>query len=433
MSDKKVAFYTLGCKLNFSESSSLVNEFVKRGYKKVEFSEVADVYVVNTCSVTSMADKKSRYSIRTAIKNSDNSIVAVIGCYSQLKPQEIAKIEGVDIILGTKDKFKIFDYLSNIEKGKTIIQSCEIDDVDNFESAYSIDERTRSFLKIQDGCDYKCAYCTIPLARGKSRNSTIESIYKQALEIEERGFKEIVITGINIGDFGKSTNENFYQLLLKLENLQKIKRIRISSVEPNLMTTEIIQLVKNSEKYLPHFHIPLQSGTNEILAKMQRRYTSEFFANKISEIKLILPQAFIGIDVIVGFPGETDELFEKTYNFINNLDISFLHIFPYSERANTKSAVLNNKIGSKTINLRVQTLKQISDNKHNQFYMQNIGKHSKVLFESTVHQGKICGYTENYIQVETDFDQELINQIKPVKLLEINKNGSMKIEIMNFK
>jgi threonylcarbamoyladenosine tRNA methylthiotransferase MtaB len=430
MTIKKVAFFTLGCKLNFSESSTLFREFTNRGYEKVEFNQKADIYVINTCSVTSMADKKSRNAIRNAIKHTEGAIIAVIGCYSQLQPQEIAKIEGVDIILGTKDKFKIFDYLSKIEKGKTLIQPCEINSVENFESAYSSDDRTRSFLKVQDGCDYKCAYCTIPLARGKSRNSSIQKIYEQALEIENAGFKEIVLTGVNIGDFGKSTNESFIQLLQKLENLEKIQRIRISSIEPNLLTDEIINLVNNSNKFLPHFHIPLQSGTNEILAKMHRRYKREIFAERIHKIKTLLPDAFIGVDIIIGFPGENDELFEQTYTFLQSLDITFLHIFPYSDRQNTESYEIKNKINPKTINLRVQSLQQLSDKKHKDFYLENIGKEYNVLFESTNSNGKIHGFTENYIKVETDFDYNLINQILKVKLIELNDNETMKIEIL---
>lgn len=430
MTKKTVAFYTLGCKLNFSETSSIIREFSEKGYEKVEFNEKADIYVINTCSVTSMADKKSRYAIRSAIKHSDESIVAVVGCYSQLQPQEIAKIEGVDIVLGTKDKFKIFDYIENIHKGQQIVLPCEVENIESFDDAFSTDERTRSFLKIQDGCDYKCAYCTIPLARGKSRNTSILKIYEQALKIEENGFKELVITGVNIGDFGKSTNESFYELLLKLDSLTKIQRIRISSVEPNLLTTEILELVQKSKKYLPHFHIPLQGGTNEILKLMQRRYTTEFFAYKIHEIKTLIPNAFIGIDVIVGFPGETDELFEKAYNFISDLDVSYLHIFPYSERANTKSVALRDKINPKTINLRVQTLQQLCDKKHTDFYKKNIGNEFNVLFESTNLKGKMHGFTDNYIKIETDFQKNLINEISKVKLLKLNDNGNAEIQIL---
>jgi len=430
MSNKKVAFFTLGCKLNFSETSTLVRKFVELGYKKVEFNQKADVYVINTCSVTSMADKKSRYAIRSAIKHNSNALVAVIGCYSQLQPQEIAKIEGVDIVLGTKDKFKIFDYINKFEKGKTIVQPCEIYSIETFDSAYSVDGRTRSFLKVQDGCDYKCAYCTIPMARGKSRNPSIEKIISQAKEIEQNGIKEIILTGVNIGDFGKSTDETFYDLLLELNKLEKIERIRISSIEPNLLTDEIIQLVADAEKFMPHFHIPLQSGTNEILAKMKRRYRREIFADRIHKIKKLMPDAFIGVDIILGFPGETDELFEDAYNFVKDLDITYLHIFPYSDRKNTDSSKMENKINPRTINLRVQAMQQLCDSKHIEFYKNHLDNEYNVLFESANINGKIHGFTDNYIKVETDFDENLINQIKKVKLLEVNENETVKIEIL---
>ncbi len=426
---QKFAVSTLGCKLNFSESATIVRQFVENGYQEVDFKEEADIYIINTCSVTSMADKKSRYAIATAQKTNPDSIIAVIGCYAQLKPQEIAKIQGVDIVLGAKDKFLIFDYIKNIKKGEKLVMPCEIENIEIFNSAFSTDQRTRSFLKIQDGCDYFCAYCTIPMARGKSRNIEIKNILQQVKLIENKGIKEIVLTGINIGDFGKTTNETLFQLLAELENCTNIPRIRISSIEPNLLTDPIIQLVANSHKFLPHFHIPLQSGENTILAKMKRRYNTETFEDRIQKINTLITNAFIGVDVIVGFPGETDEIFEMNYNFIQRQEISFLHIFPYSDRENTASCKMTNKINSKVINLRTQILQELSNTKHNNFYNNNLSQKKKVLFE-TINQQKIYGFTENYIKVQAEADDKLLNQVAMVQLQENIKGKFVTAELL---
>jgi threonylcarbamoyladenosine tRNA methylthiotransferase MtaB len=333
---KKVAFHTLGCKLNFSESSTIARDFTEKGYKRVSFSEHADVYVINTCTVTDMADKKCKQAVKKVIRQNPNAVVAVIGCYAQLKPEEIKNIDGVDIVLGANEKFKLFQYIENKDNiMEPVIHSCEIDSVTQFDSAYSSGDRTRSFLKVQDGCNYPCTYCTIPNARGKSRNDSIENTIKQAQEIAAKGFKEIILTGVNIGDFGRTTDETFFDLIKELDKVDGIERYRISSIEPNLLNDEILEFVANSKKFLPHFHIPLQSGSNDILALMKRRYNREKFANRVEKIKQLMPNAFIGVDVIVGFPGETDEKFMETYQFIELLDISFLHVFSYSVRSGT--------------------------------------------------------------------------------------------------
>jgi len=416
---KTISFHTLGCKLNFAETSTIIKKFTDNGFVKVKFGEKADVSIINTCTVTSQADKKSRQAIKKAVKKSEGAKVIVVGCSAQLHQQELAGIEGVTFVATAKDKFNVYDLYQKTEKENTLF-SCEIEDVNDYESAYSVGDRTRSFLKVQDGCDYVCSYCTIPLARGKSRNTFVKDIVNQANEIAENGFQEIVLTGVNIGDFGKSTNETFFDLIKGLDKVEKIKRYRISSIEPNLLTTEIISFVAKSDKFLPHFHIPLQAGSDKILALMKRRYNSKLFKNKILEIHKAIPDAFFGIDVIVGFPGETIEDFKKTYDLLSELPISFLHIFPYSDRENTVSVSMKNKLNGSEINHRAALLKKLSDKKHLEFYQKHIGRSYEVLFESQNIEGKMHGFTSNYIKVETIFDKNLINKIKSVKLSEEN-------------
>jgi threonylcarbamoyladenosine tRNA methylthiotransferase MtaB len=426
---KKVAFHTLGCKLNFSETSTISRLFEENNFKRVEFNEIADIYIINTCSVTAQAESKCRNAINKVHRLSPNAFIAVIGCYAQLKPEEIVKIEGVDIVLGANEKFNLFSYINNLEK-KIVpeIHSCEIDEVSSFLSAFSSNDRTRSFLKVQDGCDYECSYCTIPKARGKSRNESIEKTINIAKKAVLSGVKEIILAGVNIGDFGKSTNEKFIDLIRELDKIN-ITRIRISSIEPNLLTDEILEFCNNSKAFLPHFHIPLQSGSNSILKLMKRRYNTNFYKEKIDLIKYINRQTAIGVDVIVGFPGETDELFEETYNFLNDLNISYLHVFSYSERSGTKSVEIKPKIQAKKIQERSKKLHILSDKKKRYFYEQNLNKIYNVLFEES-STSKIYGFTENYIKVEMDFDEKLINKIVQVRLKNINESGNVVVEIV---
>ncbi len=421
---KKVAFQTLGCKLNFSETSTVSRLFINEGFEKVEFNEIADIYIINTCSVTQQAESKCRNAISRAHRLSPNAFIAVIGCYAQLKPKEIAKLKGVDIVLGANEKFKLFSYIDNLNK-KIVpeIHSCEIDDVNVFLPAFSLNDRTRSFLKVQDGCDYECAYCTIPKARGKSRNETINKTIEVAKQAINNGIKEIILTGVNTGDFGRSTGEKFINLIKELDKLE-ISRYRISSIEPNLLSTEILQFCNNSKAFLPHYHIPLQSGSDTLLKAMQRRYNTKLYSDRVNEIKKLNPNIAIGVDVIVGFPGETDELFEETYNFINNLDISYLHVFSYSERPGTKSITIKNKVLHKKIQQRSKKLHILSEKKKRYFYEQNLGKTFNVLFESS-SKNKMFGFTDNYIKVEHKYDSNLINKIVKIKLNKINENGDI--------
>lgn len=420
--NKKVAFQTLGCKLNFSETSTIARDFTKKNYHRVRFTEKADVYVINTCTVTEQADKKCRQAVKKIIRQNPDAIVAVVGCYAQLKPDEISNIPGVDIVLGANEKQKLFNFIEQYEQEhKPIYHSCEINEIETFDAAYSSGDRTRSFLKVQDGCDYPCTYCTIPKARGKSRNQNIEKTVALAKEIATKGYKEIILTGVNIGDFGKSTNENFYELICELDKVEGIERYRISSIEPNLLTDEIIEFTAKSSKFLPHFHIPLQSGSNEILKKMKRRYNRERFADRIYKIKELIPDAFIGVDVIVGFPGETDELFQETYDFLNALDISFLHVFSYSERSGTESTEMSGKNDAKAIALRSKRLHDLSQQKHHTFYSKYLDTTHKVLFEAKNNQGKMYGFTDNYLKVETAYNKYLINKIKTVQLKKMLK------------
>ena len=430
--DKKVAFGTLGCKLNFSETSTIARSFQENGFTRVDFKEHADVYVINTCSVTDSADKKSRYMIRQATRQNPAAFVVVIGCYAQLKPEEAAKIEGVDLILGANDKFNIIKYLESLEKhALSEMHGCTFKEITEFQPASSVGDRTRSFLKVQDGCNYFCTYCTIPMARGKSRNPSIESIILEAKKLASQGIKEINLTGVNIGDFGKSTGETFFDLLKELDKTREIHRIRMGSVEPNLLSNEIINFVSNSQKIAPHFHIPLQAGTDEVLALMKRKYDTALFIQRVEEIRERLPFAFIGVDVIAGMNGETEELFEKAYTLIAELDVSQLHAFPYSERANTKALSISGVVPIEERKLRTQKLIQLSHKKLLQFYSNNIGRDVSVLFESHSNKSVTSGWSENYIRVEVPFHSELINETRKVRLLNINHDGHVKGDILD--
>lgn len=427
---KKVAFHTLGCKLNFSETSTVARLFENNGYNRVGINEKADIYIINTCSVTAQAERKCRTAIKKVQKINKEAFVAVIGCYAQLKPKEIIAIDGVDLVLGANEKFNLFSYIEDLKKKKTPeIHSCEIDEVNSFLPAFSSNDRTRSFLKVQDGCDYECAYCTIPKARGKSRNHNITKTVEVAKQAVESGVKEIILTGVNTGDFGRSTGESFINLVKELDNIEGINRYRISSIEPNLITDEIIDFVANSKSFLPHFHIPLQSGCNKILAKMQRRYKRELYAEKVAKIKAVMPNASIGVDVIVGFPSESDEDFKSTYDFINGLDISYLHVFSYSERPGTKSIEIKPKVSSEKITERSKKLHILSDKKTRYFYEQNINKEVNVLFESTSEGNKMHGFTENYLKIEHEFDKNLINKIVKARTLGISESGNVLINV----
>ena len=429
--EKKVAFHTLGCKLNFSETSTISRLFKDNGFDIVNFNSNADIYVINTCSVTGQADKKCKQAIKKIQHKNPFAYIAVVGCYAQLKASEIAENLGVDLVLGTNEKFNILNYIDDLSKNKTPqVYSCEIESVDHFDSSHSEADRTRSFLKVQDGCDYSCSYCTIPLARGKSRNKKITGLVCEASKIAQSGIQEIILTGVNIGDFGKSTGETFYDLLKALEKVEGIERIRISSIEPNLLKDEIIEMVSLSQKILNHFHIPLQSGCNKILSKMQRRYNRELFQSRIEKIKQLMPDAFIGVDVIVGFPGETDDYFEDTYQFLQQMDASFYHVFSYSERPNTKSATFSDKVTHRTIHERSKILHQLAEEKQRAFYQKNLGKKANVLFESNKKDGLMFGFTENYIKVEIPFNRSLIGEIRPVKLIELSVTGNVKAKML---
>ncbi len=424
---KKVAFYTLGCKLNFSETSTIARTFIENGYKKVDFEQPSDIYVINTCSVTENADKECKKIVRKALKSAPNAYVVVVGCYAQLKPEEIAKIEGVDLVLGASEKFKLLDYLDHIEKkGLAEIFSCDINDVNQYESAFSIGDRTRAFLKAQDGCDYSCSYCTIPLARGKSRSDTIENVIKNAEKIAGTGVKEIVLTGVNLGDFGiNGKEESFLELVKALDSVESIERFRISSIEPNLLKDEVIEFVASSKRFVQHFHIPLQSGSDKILKLMRRRYLSELYLNRIEKIKTLMPDCCIGVDVIVGFPGETEDDFIETYNFLNALPVSYLHVFTYSERPNTDALEIKEIVPVTERQRRNKMLRILSEKKKRFFYEQNIGTARTVLFESDNNDGSINGFTENYVKVKVPFDALLINKMKTVTLTAIDADGEM--------
>ena len=414
---KRVAFHTLGCKLNFSETATISRDFIRHGFEKVDYRDEADIYVLNTCSVTQNADKEARKLIRQAKRRNPNSSIAVIGCYAQLKPNDIAAIEGVDIVLGAEEKFNLLNHLDSIDLniGTKVIQS-EIDHLHTFTPSYSSGERTRSFLKVQDGCDYTCSFCTIPLARGESRSDTIESTMKTAREVAATDAREIVLTGVNIGDFGKGSHESFFDLIHQLDLLDGIDRIRISSIEPNLITNEIIEFCGKSEKFMPHFHVPLQSGSDKILKAMRRRYKRSLFEGRVLKIKECIPDACIGVDVIVGFPGETDDDFLDTYHFLNELDISYLHVFTYSERPNTDADEMGKVVSKEKRAERSKMLHILSDKKRRYFHDQFIEKNRPVLFEN-MKNGKLTGHTDNYIHVQVEGDLDLINTIHPVKLI----------------
>ncbi|HOK50570.1 MAG: tRNA (N(6)-L-threonylcarbamoyladenosine(37)-C(2))-methylthiotransferase MtaB [Bacteroidales bacterium] len=427
--ERKVAFHTLGCKLNFAESAMLMQRFRERGYRTVDFDDEADVYIINTCSVTHVADKKCRQAIKKATHR--GARVVVMGCYAQLKPEEIAAIEGVNLVLGTSEKFRVIDHVEALFSGNTTkIHSCDIFDVEDFDASYSISERTRAFLKVQDGCNYNCTYCTIPLARGISRNTSIEKIMQQAKTIAAQGVKEVVLTGVNIGDFGHSTGETFFQLIRQLDTVEGIDRFRISSIEPNLLSNEIIDFVATSQRFVPHFHIPLQSGSNQILAAMGRRYRREVFASRVNYIRHTMPFACIGADVIVGFPGETDELFEETYHFIQSLDISYLHVFPFSDRPNTKAFEMKNKVEPRIKEMRSKKLLDLSREKRKKFYQLNEGRSEKVIFESRIRKNYMYGFTSNYIKVEAPYNQELIGKVTRVEVGKLTGNESCKALIL---
>tara|TARA_B100001245_G_scaffold155043_1_gene116236 strand:+ start:123 stop:1421 length:1299 start_codon:yes stop_codon:yes gene_type:complete len=416
---KTVAFQTLGCKLNFAETSTLARDFSSHGYAQVGIDYPADLYVINTCSVTDNANKKARKAVRRALRKSPQAKVAVIGCYAQLNPQEIADIPGVSIVAGAEDKFNLIEKMeANEFNGQPIILNSEIDTVTEFNPSYSMGERTRSFLKVQDGCDYTCSFCTIPLARGKSRSADIADTLLQARGIAETEIKEIVLTGVNVGDFGKNHGESFFELIQELDIVEGIERYRISSIEPNLLTDEIINFTAKSEKFLPHFHIPLQSGSDHILKAMRRRYNSDLFVRRINKIKSIMPDACIGVDVIVGFPGESEENFEETYELLKQLDVSYLHVFSYSQRDNTEAVKIEPKVSQQTIAERSKILHRLSMKKKRQFYENNTGKIRQVLFE-TYEEGILSGHSENYISVSIKGNEDKVNQIIPVKLVRL--------------
>jgi threonylcarbamoyladenosine tRNA methylthiotransferase MtaB len=420
---KTVAFYTLGCKLNFSETSSIGRQLTEAGMKKVPFEAGADVYVVNTCSVTDNADKKCKKIVKEALRHNPNAFVAIVGCYAQLKPNEIAKIPGVDMVLGAAEKFNIENYLDDISKREVaVVKEGKIKEVLDYHASYSIGDRTRSFLKVQDGCDYFCSFCTIPLARGKSRSDTIENVVKQATEIVSQGIKEIVLTGVNTGDFGVDTDENFYQLLQALEKVEGLERIRISSIEPNLLTNEIIELVAQSKNIVPHFHIPLQSGSDKILQSMRRRYLTELYTSRVEKIKELMPHCCIGVDVIVGYPGEEHTDFIDTYNYLNELNISYLHVFTYSERVNTTAYKMPGKVNMSERADRSKMLHILSDKKRLAYYNEYVGNTYPVLWEAENDADIMYGFTSNYIKVKTKYDPMLVNEITEVEITAIDTN-----------
>jgi threonylcarbamoyladenosine tRNA methylthiotransferase MtaB len=433
---KKAAFHTLGCKLNFSETSAIARLLLERGFQKTDFSEPADVYVINTCSVTENADKECRQIVKQALKQSPNAFVAVVGCYAQLKPDEISRIEGVDIVLGAREKFKLLDYLGALEKKpEASIHHCEIDEAIEFTDAYSIGDRTRTFLKVQDGCDYSCTFCTIPLARGTSRSDSLENVVRNAEKIAEQGVREIVLTGVNLGDAGygpllqknekKKRQYTFLELIQALEKVESIHRFRISSIEPNLLTDEIISFVASSKKFAPHFHIPLQSGSNRILKLMKRRYLRELYASRVELIKKLMPHCCIGADVIVGFPGETEEDFKETFDFLHQLDVSYLHVFTYSERENTEAALMSEVVPVSERKIRNKQLRILSEKKLRSFYEQNIDGEFSVLFESENKNGFLHGFTENYLRIRHPYRSDLVSSIQTIRVKGFEEDGSL--------
>ncbi|WP_175621499.1 tRNA (N(6)-L-threonylcarbamoyladenosine(37)-C(2))-methylthiotransferase MtaB [Chryseobacterium schmidteae] len=433
---RTAAFHTLGCKLNFAETSTIARQLTDAGYDKVSFDDRADIYVINTCSVTENADRECKLHVKRAMKANPEGLVVIVGCYAQLKPEEISQITGVDLVLGAKEKFNILSYLDDLEKSESegVVHSCEIEETDFFIGSYSIGDRTRAFLKVQDGCDYKCTYCTIPLARGISRSDTIENVLKNAREIAERDIKEIVLTGVNIGDYGKGEFGNkrhehtFLDLITELNQVEGIERIRISSIEPNLLKDESIELVSKSKSFVPHFHIPLQSGSDELLKKMKRRYLTKLYNDRVNKIREVMPDAAIGVDVIVGFPGETEELFMETYNFLNELPISYLHVFTYSERENTEAVGMQGVVPIPERKKRNKMLRILSEKKKMAFYQTQLGKTLPVLWEHENKDGKMYGFTENYVRVQKDFDQASVNQIEFLNLEKILSDGTVSVQ-----
>ncbi|MEY3270077.1 MAG: hypothetical protein RIS89_173 [Bacteroidota bacterium] len=427
---ERVAFYTLGCKLNFSETSTIARLFEDGGFAKVDFEDQPDIFVINTCSVTENADKKCKQLVKRAKKISPESMVIILGCYAQLKPEEISRIPGVDLVLGANEKFNVLAHLEKKENVKVVHDN--IKHTHDFIPSHSFGDRTRSFLKVQDGCDYFCTFCTIPLARGKSRNASIAQTLQEAEKIAQTEVKEVVLTGVNIGDFGQGGDENFFGLVQGLDQVEGIERFRISSIEPNLLSDEIIDFCLNkADRFVPHFHIPLQSGSDQILEKMRRKYKSALFAERVAQIKSSNPDTCIGVDVIVGFPGETDEDFLTTVNFLKDLDISYLHVFTYSERANTGAPKLGAKVPMDTRRERSKILHLLSDRKKRAFYETQIGQKRQVLFEQEENEGFLYGFTENYVKVKTAFNPALINQMVSVELTEIDRDGLMKCNILS--
>jgi threonylcarbamoyladenosine tRNA methylthiotransferase MtaB len=429
--NKKVAFYTLGCKLNYSETSSIGRLFTQAGYTTVDFSDTPDVFVINTCSVTENADKKCKKVVKEALKISPNAYVTIVGCYAQLKPKEISEIPGVDMVLGAAEKFQIVDHITGLTKNpKALVYNQPVSEANQFVPAWSIGDRTRTFLKVQDGCDYSCTFCTIPLARGGSRSGTIEGAVQQARDIAASGVKEIVLTGVNLGDFGIRNGhreDKFLDLVKALDRVEGIDRIRISSIEPNLLTDEIIEFVAVSKRFVPHFHIPLQSGSDKILGLMRRRYKRELYANRVAKIKELMPHCCIGVDVIVGFPGETREDFIDTYNFLNSLNVSYLHVFTYSERENTMAAEMSGRVPGSTRAERSKMLHILSDKKRRAFYESQLNRTDEVLFEGDIKDGFMHGFTRNYVKVKTKYDPVLVNELKMVQLANISQDGNVEI------
>lgn len=422
----RVALHTLGCKLNFSETSTVARQFKERGFEQVAFNEFADVYVINTCSVTDNADKKCRRTVRGALKKNPEAFIVIMGCYAQLKPVEISEIPGVDIVLGAKEKFNLFDHIEEFKKQPACrVEAGEIAEVNSFVNAFSLGDRTRSFLKIQDGCDYKCTFCTIPLARGKSRSDSLENIISNAEQIAASGVREIVLTGVNIGDYGKDQNGTFLDVIKVLDEVEGIDRIRISSIEPNLCHDEVIEFVAQSKRFMPHFHMPLQSGNNELLGKMKRRYRRDLYVDRVNKIKNLMPHACIGVDLIVGFPGESKEHFLDTYNFLNELPVSYLHVFTYSERPNTEAEGMEGVVDLGERHERSKMLRTLSEKKRRFFYEQFIQETRSVLFEAEEKDGIIHGFSDNYIKVAMPFDPGLINEIAEVKLADFDTEGNV--------
>ncbi|MDG2281223.1 MAG: tRNA (N(6)-L-threonylcarbamoyladenosine(37)-C(2))-methylthiotransferase MtaB [Flavicella sp.] len=435
--DKKVAFYTLGCKLNFSETSTIARSFQDEGFERVDFEEKADIYVINTCSVTDNADKRFKSIVKNALKKNEDAFLIAVGCYAQLKPEELANVDGVDLVLGATEKFKVTDYINDLSKNDMgEVHSCEISEADFYVGSYSVGDRTRAFLKVQDGCDYKCTYCTIPLARGISRSDTLQNVLKNAEEISQKNIKEIVLTGVNIGDYGKGEFGNkkhehtFYELVQALDDVKGIHRLRISSIEPNLLKNETIDFVANSKTFVPHFHIPLQSGSDTLLKLMKRRYLRQIYTDRVSEIKAKMPNACIGVDVIVGFPGETEELFLETYNYLNEMDISYLHVFTYSERPNTEAAEMDGVVSANVRKKRSKMLRGLSVKKRRAFYESQLQTEHTVLFESENKEGYIHGFTENYVKVKTPWNPSLINTIHNIKLTKIDEDGLVRFDFL---